>query len=533
MYAPDFLSATGQPPITSGFWTALINQPPFFASAGAYLLTDGRILVEDATLTNVAWWTLTPDNFGSYINGSWNQVASPPHCANGKSAGSTIYAPLYYASAVLADGRFVMIGGEYDYNYTYVNGSGEVWTDQGAIYDPVADSWTCIAPPTGWIQIGDAQSAVLPDGTFMVAHPFNDGSAGGNEVATLNTSTNPPTFNAPFTPTGKTSADSHNDEEGWILLPDGTVFTTEIWNSNDATETPALTYSPVTKVWSSAGIAPDPLVLVSKGGVTYDETGPAVLRPDGTVFASGGTGFNDIYDTSNGIWSSGPSFPTIVDTYHAGSCSISSKTEQLAAADAPAALLPDGNVLIAPGPIDSQSTCEWVPPSVFFEFDGTTLTQVAQPTFAPQVPSYVGRLLVLPTGQVMYTDNANFIELYTESGTPNASWAPTITTSPATVIPGGTNYSISGTQFNGLSQAASFGDEDETATNYPLVRITNKASHHVFYAKTHDHSTMGVATGSAIVSTNFDVPSNMETGASSLVVVANGIPSKTVSITVN
>jgi hypothetical protein len=84
-----------------------------------------------------------------------------------------------------------------------------------------------------------------------------------------------------------------------------------------------------------------------------------------------------------------------------------------------------------------------------------------------------------------------------------------------------------------LSQAASFGDEDQTATNYPLVRITNQATHHVFYAKTHDHSTMAVATGNAIVSTNFDVPAKMETGASSLVVVANGIPSKAVSITVN
>jgi hypothetical protein len=55
----------------------------------------------------------------------------------------------------------------------------------------------------------------------------------------------------------------------------------------------------------------------------------------------------------------------------------------------------------------------------------------------------------------------------------------------------------------------------------------------VFYARTHDHSTMGVATGSKIVSTNFDVPSTAETGASTLEVVANGIPSIAVSITVN
>jgi hypothetical protein len=44
---------------------------------------------------------------------------------------------------------------------------------------------------------------------------------------------------------------------------------------------------------------------------------------------------------------------------------------------------------------------------------------------------------------------------------------------------------------------------------------------------------MAVATGNARVSTRFDVPSTAETGASTLVVVANGIPSKPVSITVN
>jgi hypothetical protein len=97
----------------------------------------------------------------------------------------------------------------------------------------------------------------------------------------------------------------------------------------------------------------------------------------------------------------------------------------------------------------------------------------------------------------------------------------------------GATYTIAGTQFNGLSQAAAVGDEFNAATNYPLVRITNTASGHVFYARTHEHSSMGVATGSAIVSTRFDVAADTETGASSLLVVANGIPSVPVSVTVN
>jgi hypothetical protein len=44
---------------------------------------------------------------------------------------------------------------------------------------------------------------------------------------------------------------------------------------------------------------------------------------------------------------------------------------------------------------------------------------------------------------------------------------------------------------------------------------------------------MGVATGKATVFTNFDVSAETETGASTLEVVANGIPSKKVSVTVN
>ena len=491
------------------------------------MLTDGRVLVQDSTLEDVGWWTLTPDNTGSYVNGTWSQVASPPSCPNDYpgASGDTIYSPLYYASAVLPDGRFVMIGGEYYYNYDYYlnNGSGEVWSDQGAIYDPVANSWTCITAPSGWTQIGDAQSVVLPDGTFMMADPFN------NQVVTLNISTNPPTFNIPITPSGK-SADPYNDEEGWILLPDGTVLTLEIYNTDDTTETPALTYSESAMAWSSAGLAPDPLVLLSLGSVNYEEIGPAILRPDGTVFAVGATGFNDIYNTNNGVWSSGPRFPTITDTYSSGSCTITDKTEQLVAADAPAALLPDGNVLVAPAPVDIN--CEWVPPTEFFEFDGTSLTQVTEPIYARYVPSYVGRLLPLPTGQVLYTNSLNYVEIYTPAGTPNASWAPTITSAPADVDPGGTNYPLSGTQFNGLSQADAYGDDYQASTNYPLVRITNNATGHVFYARTHSHSTMAVATGGTPVSTEFDIPAGIETGASSLTVVANGIPSQPVSANV-
>src|SRR6202044_3742102 len=110
-------------------------------------------------------------------------------------------------------------------------------------------------------------------------------------------------------------------------------------------------------------------------------------------------------------------------------------------------------------------------------------------------------LMMLPNGQVLVGGS----QVYIPNGGALQFLAPIVTIFPATVTRG-QSYSVFGRQFNGWSQANNFGDEFQTATNYPLVRITNIATGHVFYARTHDHSTMGVATGTKVVFTNFDVP---------------------------
>jgi hypothetical protein len=266
-------------------------------------------------------------------------------------------------------------------------------------------------------------------------------------------------------------------------------------------------YNPSTGTWSLAGST-----VVQLPNRTCDEIGPAVLRPQGDVFAVGATSNTAIYNTSSGTWKPGPTLPS-----------------GLGADDGPAALLPDGNVLVDTSP---SSPC-YSAGSKFFEYNGTSLAPVPGPPRAASDPSYVGRMLVLPTGHILFTDGSTQVEIYTPSGTYQSAWQPTITSAPSSVTRGHTNYLIGGTQFNGFSQGAMYGDDAQMATNYPLVRITNNATGHVFYAKTHDPSTMGVATGKAAVSTEFDVPSTVETGASTLVVVANGIPSKEVNITVH
>jgi hypothetical protein len=477
-------------------WTPLTHQPSFHAST-ALLLTDGTVMVHqsDGSVAGSTgnWWRLKPDNTGSYINGTWSQLASMPFG----------YTPLFFASAVLADGRVVVEGGEY--NGT-APGSGE--TSMGAIYDPSTNSWTSISPPPGWSHIGDAQSVVLGNGTFMLGNCGFTGSIctpNQFQQALLTAS------NLTWSITGTNKADQ-NSEEGWTLLPgdpsgpnypnNGKVLTVDVWNG-----TQSELYDPNTGSWSLAGSTPVTLVACN-------EIGPAVLRPDGTVFVTGATGNTAIYNSnpfSTG-WRAGPTFPP-----------------GLGVPDGPAALLPNGKVLVQAGP---NNPC-YSAGSKFYEFDGTTLTHVADPPRASVDPSFVGRMLVLPTGQILFTDYSQDVEVYTPSGTYNFVWQPTINTYPGNITLGASWYQITGTQLNGLSQGAMYGDDAQSATNYPLVRITNYTTGHVFYMFTHNHSSMGVATAGVNVSTLFDPPLNMERGWSYLVVVANGIPSAPVNLNVN
>jgi hypothetical protein len=470
--------ASSQEPATSPKWINLKN-PPTFEVDNALLLTDGTVMVHQYVSPN--WWRLTPDITGNYINGTWSQLASM----------QSTYGPLYYGSAVLADGNVVVEGGEYNLS------QGGVETNQGSYYDSATNTWTAVKAPSGWNNIGDASSVVLPNGTLMLGNCGSCDSPIEKEQALLDEST------LTWTITGTGKADQ-NSEEGWTLVPSGDVLTVDMANGTESE-----LYNPSTGSWSLAGST-----VVALPSKSCYEVGPAILRPDGTVFATGADNNTAIYDTTTGAWSAGPSMPN-------GDGIV----------DGPAALLPDGNVLLSVAPI---SPC-YAGGTAFYEFNGSTYTSVPAPTGAAAGPTYIGRFLVLPTGQIFYTQSnaVKVAQIYQPVGTFQAAWQPAITSVAATLTAGSTNNLIQGTQFNGLSQGAMYGDDQQIATNYPLVRIINKATRHVFYARTHNHSTMGVATGSTVVSTEFDIPATIETGASAIFVVANGIPSKPKLVTIN
>jgi hypothetical protein len=461
-------------------WLPFTHEPPFDPGP-MLLLHDGRVLVQDngEKLGGTSrWWLLTPSASGSYRAGTWKRAASLPPG----------YGPTSFASGVLPDGRVLIEGGEYDF------GKND-YTNKGAIYDPVKNSWTAVAPPMDghgeWVRIGDAPSAVLADGDFMLG-------ASGYSGTTVEAIFNPTTLT--WTPTGNDKADG-NGEEGWSLLPDGELLTVD---TSDVPNTEL--YDPATGSWQSAG--PTPVSIIDHTG----EVGPQLLMPDGVVFAAGANGNNALYVTATPGWVTGPRFPVIGG-------------KQYDIADGPAAVLPDGNVLLQASP------GEYNPPSHYFVSNGGTLRQIADAPNSAYVASDYGFMLDLPTGQILYDpEYGRALDVYNAGGHPQQSWRPSITSVP-TQLSAGTTYTLSGRQLNGLTQGSAYGDDFQDATNYPLVRITSDAGGVVTFARTFGFSNMSIAPGDPS-STEFTVPRAIRNGKSKLVVATNGITSPAIAVTI-
>jgi Kelch motif len=467
----------------------------------ALLLTDGTVLVQECQLGQATrrWWRLHPDENGSYFNGLWSRAADS-HVAR-----------LYFASAVLADGRVIVAGGEYSDASGFIT---EDETNRCEIYDPVADTWTEIDPPESaagatWSYIGDGASALLADGTFLL------GNAIDKQTAIYD-----PAVNAWSAQGDKNQRSS---EESWVLLPDGTVITANCFGHPNAEK-----FVPSTQAWMlDADVAVDIVEDASK------EIGPAVLLPNGRALFIGANGATALYTT--------PATPTAQGTWTAGANLPMADTRQQGTKDGPGSLLVNGNVLIGIAPVNNVAG-DYLSPTTFFEFDGTNISAAGDPPDSDHTP-YVGRMLLMPTGDLMYArqDDDKFYA-YTDYGGPEDSWRPVIQTCPASIAPGST-IAISGMQFNGLSQAVGYGDDAMAATNYPLVRIRNRASGHVRYCRTFDHTTtgadgatvtsMGVATGAQVITTSAEVPADLEFGESDVFVVANGIESLPFAATVD
>ncbi len=456
----------------TGSWTSVVPGALNPVVELMLLLPDGTVMANGAN-TSSNWYRLTPDGHGSYINGTWSSLHAMKYARN------------FFSSAVLQDGRVFVAGGEYP-SYPAPNGS------TAEIYDPIKDSWREIPVPPSLIcntcnfpGIADAASKVLPDGTVMIS-PVVPTVRGGTLIFD-------PKSNGLSQGPILTNFVQNTDEQSWVKLPDDSILTFD--NAFHSQR-----YIPSLGQW----IPDSDLPVQLYNGAT--EIGAGLLLPDGRAFFLGSTRTNVFYspsgDNSQGSWTRAADIPA-----------------PFCAWDNPAAVTVDGKVLCFFG-------CGQ-PTNGLYEFDP------AANKFTPignfDTASGTHAMLALPDGNILMSDGTTpIVRVYVPGGPPITAGKPTISSITANIA--GVSYHLAGTKLNGLSAGAAFGDDYQMDSNYPLVRLTDTGGN-VYYARTYNWSSTGVATGSKPVTTEFIVPGTVPPGAYSLVVVANGIASDPVSFT--
>jgi hypothetical protein len=86
-------------------------------------------------------------------------------------------------------------------------------------------------------------------------------------------------------------------------------------------------------------------------------------------------------------------------------------------------------------------------------------------------------------------------------------------------------------RMNGIWLGATYGDDVQTSTDFPIVRVTAMESGHVWYCRTYnptDRSTSPDEQGAA----TFDVPDALEGGSAQIDVIANGIASPALTVNI-
>jgi hypothetical protein len=454
------------------------------------LLPDGTVMAEGNNNNGTSWYSLSPDSNGHYVDGTWGPRARSNW---GHQTGST---------EVLNNGNVFVGGGE--------NGNG---TNKIEIYNPSSDSWTVAVNPTYFGNIYDGNAMLMPDGQVLL-EPQNTFSSYSQDTFLFNPANNSisQTTGAPLSGIG---------EGCWVKLPNNNILVIDSADSSVGATT-AEQYDPYTEIWGDPDSGVPNIWPNVTGTGDVSESGPAFLLPNGNAVFFGGNGATAVYDDNNDTWSSSAHLPGT-----------------LGQKDAPGAMMVNGKVLLGVSPqgVNSASSAiNGIGPSSFYEYDYTAnggaggLTQApnAPPGYS-QIQSRAGSLFMLdlPDGTVLLSGIGSQCWIYQPDGSPLAAGKPAI---DKVQWNGNGTLHITGTLFNGISQGASYGDDSQMDSNWPLLRFTD-SSGNVSYGSTYNWSSTGVATGNQVVTTeaNLSTAAFQFGGAYSIQIVANGIASDPVS----
>jgi hypothetical protein len=95
---------------------------------------------------------------------------------------------------------------------------------------------------------------------------------------------------------------------------------------------------------------------------------------------------------------------------------------------------------------------------------------------------------------------------------------------------GNGSYTLSGIGLNGVSEGASYGDDVQNNTDYPIVHLTNGAGNG-YYARTYNWNLTHLTPGTTPETVQMTLSVGLPSGPYSLFVSANGVSSAAFSFT--
>jgi MYXO-CTERM domain-containing protein len=445
---------------------------------GAFTNTTGLLPVAQGDHTA----TLLPSGkvllAGGYANGYPDSALYDPTTDSFAPGADLTGARAGHTATLLPSGEVLLAGGKAFGIYPYP-----------ALYDPATDT----AAPSGVNGVGRTlhTATLLPSGQVLVAGGENVHEGGQLDRAELYdraTDAWTPTA-APLT----TRRASHTA----TLLPTGKVLLAGGYFQDDGDHilSSAELYDPPTGTFApSNGALAHPR---RRHTATLLQTGKVLLAGGDDGAASMATA--ELYDPATDTFASTP-----------GSLATARQSHT-------ATLLPSGRVLLVGGL--AQQTPPPCAASVEI-FD--PLTGRFTITAPPATARWLHTATVLDTGEVLIAggrscDSTTYLDSaarFDERGAARAAWAPALTGSPGTVLPGGA-VTLTGTRLGGGTEGAS-GTTSSSPTNYPIVQFRRVDG---------DRLALSPSTAWSATSVSTTAPATLVPGRYLVGVVVSGVPS--------
>jgi hypothetical protein len=569
----------------NGTWTTLASEPIARLYFASQIMADGRLFVAGGEYSGPGLfpnWSNTGEIYDPLAN-MWTPIAPYPsesgcpyiyYVSGNTTSGSAQITGIYPYTSGLTVGEGVFgFGIPIGATIVSVDSPSQITISPPATQTTTANFVSFSAYFELTACLGDDPSTLLSKRKILVGDLDNGNTyiydAGSNS----------------WSPSGtKAYSMDSSDEEGWARTSEGTILTYDLFQSIATNGSYAEQYNPKTGMWSSIspsdGTAKGTIPQLSSPAVGY-ELGPALRLQDGRIFVIGANQHTALYNPTTNKWKAGPDISgtlngipspfgaddapgAILPNGHvifAADAGVSGFTSSgnITAGSAVITGIPSTAIIqvfwsvngagIPPlsyivsvdspsqvtisSPATATTTADAISwggtfnnPTELFDFDprSNKITQVTSALPDGNLPyegCYPTRMLILPTGQLLFSDDSSQLWLYTSSGTPDPKLRPVITN---VRYQDDGKFRLTGFQLDGQSAGAAYGDDDQMDSDYPIIRMVN-SSGNVFYARTSNWSKIAVGTDTGSETVDFTLNPGVTPGDYSLIVSGAGISS--------